>query len=94
MPGKKNIKFISKVESQLHLSHKKVLGYLKRYNKGTRAEIAKATGLSNQTLTRLTKHLIDLKIISEDSKVTGLRGQPAIYLRLSAGVFCKCGCGF
>jgi len=94
VPGKKNIKFISQVESQLHLSHKKVIGYLKRHNKGTRAEIAKATGLSNQTLTRLTKQLIDLKIISEDSKITGLRGQPAIYLRISAGVFASIGVVF
>lgn len=75
------------IESQLHISHKKVLEYLKRHNKATRAEIAKATGLSNQTLTRLTKQLIDLKIISEDSKVSGLRGQPAIYLRIISGAF-------
>ncbi|MEP2653916.1 MAG: ROK family protein, partial [Paraglaciecola sp.] len=47
----------------------------------------KATGLSNQTLTRLTKQLIDLNIIAETSKVSGLRGQPAIYLRIISGVF-------
>lgn len=82
------------IESQLHISHKKVLEYLKRHNKATRAEIAKATGLSNQTLTRLTKQLIDLKIISEDSKVSGLRGQPAIYLRIISGAFACVGVVF
>ncbi len=87
MPENSTLDSFLKAENQLHISHKKVLEYLKRHNKATRAEIAKATGLSNQTLTRLTKQLIGLNIISEDSKVSGLRGQPAIYLRIISGAF-------
>jgi len=94
VPGNSTLESVLQIESQLHISHKKVLEYLKRHNKATRAEIAKATGLSNQTLTRLTKQLIDLNIISEDSKVSGLRGQPAIYLRIISGVFACIGIVF
>lgn len=94
MPNKKNTKFLPRIDNQLHLSHKKVLSHLKRHNKATRAEIAKATGLSNQTLTRLTKQLIDLKIISEGTKISGLRGQPAIYLRIISGAFACVGVVF
>jgi len=94
VPEHSALKSTLQIEKQLHLSHKKVLEYLKRHNKATRAEIAKATGLSNQTLTRLTKQLIDLKIISVDSKVSGLRGQPAIYLRIIPGIFASIGIVF
>lgn len=78
---------ISKIEKKLNSSHKKVIEIIRRNKKSTRAEIAKATGLSSQSLTRLTKHLIGLDIISEHSRAEGQRGQPAIYLTLNKGIF-------
>lgn len=78
---------ISSLEKKLNSSHKKVIEVIRRNRKATRAQIAKDTGLSTQSLTRLTKHLIGLNIISEHSKTEGLRGQPAIYLTLNPNVF-------
>lgn len=78
---------VSQLEKSLNSSHKKVIEIIRRNRKASRAQIAKETGLSTQSLTRLTKHLIGLGIISEDSKAEGLRGQPAIYLTLSKNVF-------
>ncbi|MBU2878239.1 MULTISPECIES: ROK family transcriptional regulator [Alteromonadaceae] len=85
---------ISHIEKQLNSSHKKVIENIRRNRKATRAEIAKATGLSNQTLTRLTKHLISLGIVEEHSKIAGQRGQPATYLTLIPGVFASVGVVF
>jgi predicted NBD/HSP70 family sugar kinase len=64
-----------------------VIEIIRRNGKASRAQIAKETGLSTQSLTRLTKHLIGSGMISEDSKAEGLRGQPAIYLTLNKNVF-------
>lgn len=78
---------VSEIEKKLNSSHKRVIEVIRRNRKSTRAEIAKATGLSTQSLTRLTKHLIGLGIISEHSRAEGQRGQPAIYLTLNKNVF-------
>lgn len=78
---------VSTIEKQLNKSHKKVLEVIRRNKRATRAQIAKDTGLSSQSLTRLTKHLITLGLISEHSKTEGTRGQPATYLMLNSGVF-------
>lgn len=78
---------VSQIEKKLNASHKKVIEIIRRNRKASRAQIAKETGLSTQSLTRLTKHLIGLGIILEDSKIEGLRGQPAIYLTLSKNIF-------
>lgn len=88
------MKFISELEKKLNSSHKKVIENIRRNRKATRAEIAKATGLSNQSLTRLTKHLLSLGIVSEHSKISGQRGQPATYLTLIPGVFASVGIVF
>ncbi|MBT1062314.1 ROK family transcriptional regulator [Bowmanella sp. Y26] len=85
---------ISSIESQLNSSHKKVIEHIYKNQRATRAEIAKFTGLSNQTLTRLTKQLISLNLISEHSKISGMRGQPATYLRINEGVLATVGVVF
>ena len=94
MHTQQQVSAISKIEKQLNSSHKKVIENIRRNRKATRAEIAKATGLSNQTLTRLTQHLISLGIVLEHSKISGLRGQPATYLTLQPGVFASIGVVF
>ena len=62
--------------------HKFILSHLKRKKTASRVELAKVMGISNQSLTRLTKSLIDLGIIEEQSKKVGARGQPAINLAI------------
>lgn len=84
----------SDLEKQLNTSHKKVLEIIRRDKKSTRAQIAKETGLSTQSLTRLTKQLMSMALISEHSKVEGERGQPAIYLTINANVFYSIGVVF
>lgn len=79
------------LESELNSSHKRVLEVIRRNKKATRAQIAKETGLSTQSLTRLTKQLISLDLISEHSRVEGNRGQPAIYLTITKNKFCCVG---
>jgi len=78
---------ISNLEKKLTNSHKKVIEVIRRERKATRAKIAKEIGLSTQSLTRLTKELIELGILIEHSKVEGQRGQPGIYLTLRSEVF-------
>jgi predicted NBD/HSP70 family sugar kinase len=78
---------ISQIEKKLNVSHKKVIESIRRNKKASRAQIAKETGLSTQSLTRLAQHLMSLNIISEHSKVEGLRGQPAISLTLNKNIF-------
>lgn len=78
---------ISKLEAGLNSSHKKVLEVIRRDKKAARAQIAKETGLSTQSLTRLTKDLIQLDLISEHSRAEGHRGQPAIYLTITESRF-------
>ncbi|MEP4892112.1 MAG: ROK family transcriptional regulator [Aliiglaciecola sp.] len=91
MHSQQPVSSISSIEKQLNSSHKKVIENIRRNGKATRAEIAKSTGLSNQTLTRLTKHLISLGIVAEHSKIAGQRGQPATYLTLQPGIFASVG---
>ncbi|ESQ89389.1 hypothetical protein ABAC460_12830 [Asticcacaulis sp. AC460] len=43
----------------------------------TTGDIATATGLSHQGAINITKRLLDDKLVIEDSKITGKRGQPA-----------------
>lgn len=85
---------INSLECQLNSSHKRVIEYIYKNKQATRAEIAKSSGLSNQTLTRLTKQLISFNLISEHSKISGLRGQPATYLRINEGVLATVGVVF
>nr|WP_232367549.1 ROK family transcriptional regulator [Alteromonas pelagimontana] len=71
-----------------------MLEIIRRNKKATRAQIAKETGLSTQSLTRLTKQLMQLDLISEHSRVEGHRGQPAIYLTITEKRFCCVGVVF
>ncbi len=63
-------------------SHKAVLREIHRAGSATRIDLTKTTGLSTQSLTRITKELIDDGLIVEgERRITG-RGQPAIYLSI------------
>ncbi len=63
-------------------SHLSVLRELHRHGSASRVDLAKSTGLSTQSLTRLTKQLIDDEILVEGERRIAGRGQPAIYLTI------------
>lgn len=64
-------------------SHQKfILRHLRVNDRATRTTLAEHLAMSNQTLTRLSKALIDNALVEPVSKIEGKRGQPAIYLSL------------
>lgn len=66
----------------LNKNEKFILSYLRRKHKASRVELAKIMGVSNQSLTRLTKSLLELELIEQQSKTLGSRGQPAINITI------------
>lgn len=66
-------------------SHLAVLREIHRAGAATRVDLAKSTGLSAQSLTRLTKQLIDDGFLTEGERRIQGRGQPAIYLSIAPG---------
>lgn len=60
----------------------------------TRVDIARSTGLSTQSLTRITKELLDGGLLVEGERRNGGRGQPAIYLTVAPGQFVSFGLVF
>jgi predicted NBD/HSP70 family sugar kinase len=69
-------------ELPLISSHLTVLRELHRHGSASRVDLAKSTGLSTQSLTRLTKQLLDDEILVEGERRISGRGQPAIYLSI------------
>ena len=49
----------------------------------TRAELATITGLTAPTIANITKRLLDLGLIAEAGRRFGMRGQPALRLRVN-----------
>jgi len=49
----------------------------------TRAELANITGLTAPTIANITKRLLDLGLIAEAGRRFGMRGQPALRLRVN-----------
>jgi len=68
-----------------------VIRELHKSKQASRAELCKLTQLSPQSLTRLTKKLIDNGLIVEGDKRTKQRGQPAISLSIAASKFVSFG---
>lgn len=66
----------------LNKNEKFILSYLRRKHKASRVELAKVMGVSNQSLTRLTKSLLEAELIEQQSKTLGSRGQPAINITI------------
>ncbi len=66
----------------LNKNEKFILSFLRRNHRASRVELAKIMGVSNQSLTRLTKSLLDQELIEQQSKVLGSRGQPAINITI------------
>lgn len=65
-----------------HSGHLRVLEALYSAGRPSRTELARATGLSVQSLTRITAELIASGHVAEASRRIGQRGQPAIELAL------------
>ncbi len=75
-----------------HAGQIKVVRTLHLAGKATRAELAGTTGLSPQSLTRITQELIASGYIQElKRRHTGGMGQPAIELSLASGRFLSLG---
>ncbi len=68
-----------------HSGHLRVLEALYSACRPSRTEMARATGLSVQSLTRITAELIASGHIEEAARRVGQRGQPAIELALRPG---------
>lgn len=71
-----------------------VIREVHRCGAATRVDIAKTTGLSTQSLTRITKELLDGGLLVEGERRNGGRGQPAIYLTVAPGQFVSFGLVF
>lgn len=67
-------------ELDLLPSHVCVLRALHEARTATRVELSATTKLSSQSLTRITKQLIDYGLVREGDRLMGGRGQPAIRL--------------
>lgn len=68
-----------------HSGHLRVLEALHSAGRPSRTELARATGLSVQSLTRITAELIASGHVEEVARRSGHRGQPAIELALTRG---------
>ena len=62
-----------------------------RAGSATRVDLTKLTGLSTQSLTRITKQLIDNDILVEGERRINGRGQPAIFLSIRPSRFISFG---
>jgi len=71
-----------------------VIREVHRCGAATRVDIARTTGLSTQSLTRITKELLDGGLLVEGERRNGGRGQPAIYLTVAPGQFVSFGLVF
>lgn len=65
-----------------------------RAGTASRVDLARATGLSTQSLTRITKDLLDRGYVVEGERRFGGRGQPAILLSIAPGRFISFGLVF
>ncbi|GGO67304.1 ROK family transcriptional regulator [Bowmanella pacifica] len=68
--------------AELIPSHIAVLREIHRQGSATRVDLAESTGLSPQSLTRLTKELLNKGLIVEGERRQKQRGQPAIFLSI------------
>ena len=66
-------------------SHLAVIREVHRSASTTRVDLAAATGLSTQSLTRITKQLLDEELLVEGERRNVGRGQPAIFLSIRPG---------
>ena len=78
----------------LNESHIAVLRELHRNGTATRVDLAAATGKSTQSLTRLSRELIESGLIVEGERRQKQRGQPAIFLSVKPGVLVSFGLVF
>lgn len=60
-----------------------VLQAIRVAHETTRAELAALTGLTAPTIANITRRLIDLGLVAEAGRRFGLRGQPALRLRIN-----------
>ncbi|MGH8027572.1 MAG: ROK family transcriptional regulator [Pseudoxanthomonas sp.] len=67
---------------ELHPGKLRVLQNLHRFKQASRTELAKSTGLSLQSLTRIMQELLEAGLVSEVARRRGGRGQPAIEMTL------------
>jgi len=82
-PGEGVLRPVS--ELKLIASHLAVVREVHRAGSATRVDLAAATGLSTQSLTRITKQLLDDEMLVEGERRIVGRGQPAIYLSIRPG---------
>ncbi|PTQ13444.1 hypothetical protein CLG96_04970 [Sphingomonas oleivorans] len=68
-----------------HPSQIMVMRALNRAGMASRIELARTTQLSAQSLTRITRELLDMGYLAEGARRSGQRGQPAIDLALAPG---------
>ncbi|GAB3477646.1 ROK family transcriptional regulator [Marinomonas epiphytica] len=70
-------------QSRLY-NERTILHLVRRYPDISRAQIAKRTGLSAQTISVITASLLERELLQVTGKITGGRGQPSIKLSLNA----------
>ncbi|PCI50992.1 MAG: hypothetical protein COB49_03080 [Alphaproteobacteria bacterium] len=68
-----------------------ILREVHRATTASRVDLSRITGLSTQSLTRITKQLIDMGILVEGERRINGRGQPAIHLSISPSRFVSFG---
>lgn len=64
----------------LSISQQRIIDLVRRQTKVTRADLGPATGLTPGAISRLVRDLLDLGLIKELDRISGMRGQPAVPL--------------
>lgn len=72
----------TKKHTDLSISQRRIIDLIRRQAKVTRADLGPAIGLTPGAVSRLVRDMLDLGIIKELDRISGMRGQPAVPLRV------------
>ncbi len=68
---------------KLNISQRRVLDVVRRHAKIPRADIAPLTGQTPGAISRLVRELIEIELLCELDRISGMRGQPALPLGIN-----------
>ncbi|MEP1535042.1 MAG: ROK family transcriptional regulator [Paracoccaceae bacterium] len=66
----------------LTISQRRILDLVRRNSEITRADLVPLTGLTAGAISRLVRELLDVKVLREMPRISGMRGQPALPLAI------------
>ncbi len=76
---------ITHTPHDLSISQRRLIDLIRCKPKLTRADLGAATGLTAGAISRLVRDLLEMGVIKELERISGMRGQPAVPLEVSGG---------